>query len=265
MNSSSKYAIIKFNSETKLIEEDTIIVEYTLNLFLNGNEFISFLCTPDALESMVVGFLFSEGIIHTTKDIADIRVDMSKGEASVKTKNNDQYYIEGDKFFGKRAISTACGNQKTICYPILDFLGRKSDRLEKKIDIYPDKVLQLVNLFNKKSGLFIETGGVHSCALGNQNEILLFREDIGRHNALDKILGEALVNEMLLEDKIIITSGRITEEMVKKVVKAKIPILISRSAPTDKAIDMARRFHLTLIGFARGNRMNVYANNECFI
>ena len=122
----------------------------------------------------------------------------------------------------------------------------------------------MVNTFSKKSELFLSTGGVHSCALCDRNNIILFEEDVGRHNALDKILGEALLNDICLEDKIIVTSGRVSSEMVIKVIKRKIPILASRSAPTNIAVDIANGFNLTLIGFARSGRMNIYSNFSSF-
>ena len=112
--------------------------------------------------------------------------------------------------------------------------------------------------FGKKSDIFLETGGVHSCALCSQNEIIIFEEDIGRHNALEKILGKALMDNINLTDKIVLTTGRISSEIIKKIAKRSIPVLISRSAPTDVAIDIAKKLNITLIGFARGQRMNVY-------
>jgi len=103
-------------------------------------------------------------------------------------------------------------------------------------------------------------GGVHSCALCSQDEIIIFEEDIGRHNALDKILGRALLQDIDLSDKIILTSGRISSEILIKVGKRAIPVLISRAAPTNLAIEMARELNITLIGFARGEKLNIYSN-----
>ncbi|MCR4435336.1 MAG: formate dehydrogenase accessory sulfurtransferase FdhD [Clostridiales bacterium] len=253
------YRIIKINREAASEEEDKIIVEYPLTLFINGVEFITLLCTPRSLKELVVGFLYSEGIISSKDDLEDIRINEASGRADVYTGNKDLYYYQGDRLNAKRTVTTACGRQKSIIYNVVDLLGTESDKIHSCVDYTADEILDLANRFNKKSELFITTGGVHSCALCDKKDFIIFEEDIGRHNALDKILGGALLRDIRLEDKMIITSGRISSEMIIKVVKSKIPVLVSRSAPTNVAVDMARKYNLRLMGFARGNRMNVYS------
>lgn len=255
-----KMDIIKYKRGEMNEEKDTIIVEYPFTIFLNDNEFITLLCTPKSLENLVVGFLSSEGIINSKDDIRSLQIYEDKGQAYVYIENNDSITFIGDKLSGKRTVTTACGKAKTISYSIIDFYGTEKDKIENTISITPKEILDLINTFNKKSELFIDTGGVHSCALCDKNSILIFEEDVGRHNALDKILGEAILNDINLNDKIVVTSGRISSEMAIKVIKRKIPVLVSRSAPTDIAIDIANRFNLTLIGFARGEKMNIYSD-----
>ena len=120
--------------------------------------------------------------------------------------------------------------------------------------------MDLIKEFNKSSQLFLDTGGVHSCALCDINKIIIFKEDIGRHNALDKVLGKALLEDIDFRDKIILTSGRISSEILIKTAKRQIPVIVSRSAPTSLSIDIAKKLNITLIGFARGKRMNIYSN-----
>lgn len=126
-------------------------------------------------------------------------------------------------------------------------------------------ILNLSNKLNENSQLFKETGGVHSCALCSEEEIIMFHEDVGRHNALDKIVGEAFLKEIPFEDKILITSGRISSEMIIKTAKQRIPIIVSRSAPTELSVGIAKELGITLIGFARGRRMNIYQGEERII
>lgn len=242
-------------------EKDIVIVEYPFTIFLNEIEFITLLCTPKSLKNLAVGFLSSEGIISSKNDIRSLQIDEDKGRAYVHIENNDVFAFTGDKLSGKRTVTTACGKERTISYSVIDFYGSENDKIINTISISPKKILDLVNTFSKKSELFINTGGVHSCALCDKNNILLFEEDVGRHNALDKILGEAVLNDINLEDKIVVTSGRVSSEMAIKAIKKKIPVLVSRSAPTNIAVDLANRFNLTLIGFARGERMNIYSQN----
>ena len=101
-----------------------------------------------------------------------------------------------------------------------------------------------------------------TAAVADLKEILIFREDIGRHNAVDKVIGSALSKGILLEDKILFSTGRISSEIIFKTQKCKIPAIASRSAPTNQAVKLAKDLNITLVGFARGNRMNIYSNEE---
>ncbi len=259
MESAKEYNILKLRKGVLQSEIDLIIKEYPFTVFVNNKEIVTFLCTPKSLKFLAAGFLYSEGIINSKSDIEDIQIDEDQGRAYVFTQNKDIFAFDGDRLCGKRTVTTACGKQRTISYNVVDFLGTESDKIKSRIEFESAEILALMNGFNKRSELFLTTGGVHSCALCDRKQMILFEEDVGRHNALDKILGKALLEDIYLEDKIIATSGRISSEMVMKVLKRKIPILVSRSAPTDLAVDMARKCNLTLIGFARGEKLNIYS------
>ena len=120
----------------------------------------------------------------------------------------------------------------------------------------------MVKKFQMKSELYKTTGGTHSAALSDGENILIFHEDIGRHNAVDKVIGDAFLQQIRLDDKILITSGRVSSEILLKVAKGGIPLLVAISAPTDMAVELANKLGITLIGFARGKRMNVYTHEE---
>jgi len=122
------------------------------------------------------------------------------------------------------------------------------------------EVQALMKEFRSTSALFMKTGGVHSAALADSNGILLFSEDIGRHNAVDKLIGKAFLANIPVEDKILLSSGRISGEIMTKVIRNHIPIMISRTAPTCMSITYAEDHGVTLIGFARSNRMNIYTH-----
>lgn len=126
----------------------------------------------------------------------------------------------------------------------------------------PSDIFNMVKDFQERSDVFKATGGVHSAALCDTNSILLFTEDIGRHNTIDKIFGSCLLEDISLNERGIITSGRVSSEILLKVTKRNIPILISKSAPTDVAVKLAERWGITLIGFVRGTKMNVYTNSQ---
>jgi FdhD protein len=125
-----------------------------------------------------------------------------------------------------------------------------------------EEIQALLKKFRSISELFMQTGGVHSAALADQERIHLFAEDIGRHNAVDKIIGKAFLAGIPVADKILLSSGRISGEIMTKVIRNRIPIMISRTAPTCMSITYAEDHGITLIGFARGNRMNIYTHPQ---
>lgn len=256
MDNTKKVDIIRIKGEEISEEDDVVILEYPFTIFINDEEIITLLCSPNSLEALTVGFLYSEGFISSLYDIKNIRIDEDKGIAYVHIPKIDKF---SEKFRGKRTITSGCG-KGTVFYNVLDSF--KSKKIEEQLPIKIENIKSLVREFNKKSELFINTGGVHSCALCHISNIIIFQEDIGRHNALDKVFGTALLEGIDTKDKIILTSGRISSEILIKAAKRQIPVIVSRSAPTSLSIEMARKLNLTLIGFARGEKMNIYSQIE---
>jgi FdhD protein len=254
MDISREYEILRIKGNLSTRENDIITIEYPFTIFIDDEETITLLCTPKSLEELTIGFLHSEGFIDDIESIEKIRIDEENGSAYVYLKYRK---ILSEKLQGKRTITSGCG-KGTMFYNVLDSF--KSKKIEKSISINIDEIVNLMKIFNHKSDLFINTGGVHSCGLCDRKEILYFEEDIGRHNALDKILGRALLEKLDLSDKIIITSGRISSEMLIKAAKRGIPAIVSRSAPTSLAVDIAGELNILLIGFARGQKMNIYTS-----
>lgn len=256
MDVTKKYIIKKYQNEEVDEVEDLVVCEYPLTIFLNDQEFITLLCSPKSLKNLSIGFLYSEGIIKSASDIDSINIDEKMGYAYIKIGNVSKF---AKQLYGKRVITTGCG-KGSIFYNALDSL--KCKQFKNNLDIDYKKLLDIMKLFNKKSELFLETGGVHSVGLIDGDDILYFEEDIGRHNALDKIIGDCLIDNVNIEDKAIITSGRITSEIVLKCAKLGIGCIISRSAPTNLAIDTGKKLNIEIIGFARGNKLNVYNKNN---
>ncbi|UOW68758.1 formate dehydrogenase accessory sulfurtransferase FdhD [Paraclostridium bifermentans] len=256
MDVTKKYIIQKYQNEEVDEVEDLVVCEYPLTIFLNDQEFITLLCSPKSLKNLSIGFLYSEGIIKSASDIESINIDEKMGYVYIKIKDISKF---AKQLYGKRVITTGCG-KGSVFYNALDSLKCKS--FKKNLDIDYKKLLDIMKIFNKKSELFLETGGVHSVGLIDGECILYFEEDIGRHNALDKIIGSCLIDNVNIEDKAIITSGRITSEIVLKCAKLGIGCIISRSAPTNLAIDTGKKLNIEIIGFARGNKLNVYNKNN---
>ncbi len=237
-------------------EERSIVQEVPLTVFLNGKELITLLTTGDANRELALGFLLSEGFLQNKEDLKSIRVDDEAGTVEIEL-SGDLDLTE--KLWGKRAVTSGCGKGATF-YHILDSLHAKP--VSSQLTVAPARVYELMKELNRLSDLYRETRGVHNSALADGGNILVFRDDIGRHNAVDKIRGACFLEEIPLGDKLLVTTGRMSSEIVVKVAKMGVPILISRSAPTSLALDLAERIGLTLIGYVRGDKMTVYTGKQ---
>jgi len=253
-NEVESFPILRITEEGRRQMEDTLVREFPLTIILNDHELVTLLCSPGDAKYLAVGFLAAEGFLKSKDEINQILVDDRRGVVRVETKND----FSGELIF-KRLITSGCGRGASF-YSIADAQGQ-INKVESQASIPAMKVFSMVKEFQQRSEVFRNTGGVHSAALCDQNGILIFKEDIGRHNAIDKIFGECILSNIPTSDRIIITSGRISSEILLKVAKRNIPILISRSAPTNLGRKLAVELGITLIGFVRGRRMNVYAND----
>ena len=165
----------------------------------------------------------------------------------------------GSRGISSRRLIASSGGRGTNSYST--DASETGAEIKAQLKISAPEVSILVEEFVQRSKVFKATGGVHSAALCDATKILLFSEDIGRHNAIDKIFGECLLKEVPTDDHIVVTSGRVSSEILLKVARRNIPILISKSAPTNLGVKLATQLGMTLIGFARGKRMNAYASS----
>ena len=234
--------------------EDQLAVEYPVTIFFNDQELVTLLCTPTYLEELAIGFLNSEGMIREYDDIDSVRLDSEKGLIYVTTKKKKALT---EKLFAKRTITSGCG-KGTIFYNVLDSM--RAHKIERPLDITSAQVVDLMISLQQNSMMFKETGGNHASALCDSAGMIVYHEDIGRHNAVDKIVGHCVKNNIDIENKVLVTSGRVSSEILLKVAKLDIPMIISKSAPTTLSVRLARELGITLVGFVRGRRFNIYAN-----
>jgi FdhD protein len=253
-NETEKLPVLKLTETGSTSIEDIVAKEFPLTITLNNLELVTLLCSPANLRYLAVGFLFSEGLLQSKDEIKKIMVDEQKGVVRVETEVDKQ--LANEALF-KRFITSGCGRGASF-YSAPDAQGRV--RVESRIEISPREVLALAHEFQQRSQIYRATGGVHSAALCDTGNIIVFSEDIGRHNALDKIFGECILNDIATDGRVIITSGRVSSEILLKVAKRNIPIIISKSAPTDLGVRLADDLGVTLVGFVRGKRMNVYTH-----
>jgi len=234
--------------------EDVVAREFPLTIILNNQELVTLLCSPVNLKYLAVGFLFSEELLKIKDEIKKIMVDERRGVVRVETEEGRE--LTRDVLF-KRLITSGCGRGLSF-YSANEATGQK---VESQVEMSTHEVLSLVSDFQHRSQVYRATGGVHSAALCNTKNILVFKEDIGRHNAIDKVFGECILKDIPTDERVVITSGRISSEILLKVAKRNIPIIISKSAPTDLGVKLANDLGVTLLGFVRGKRINAYTND----
>ena len=250
-----KFPVLRLSEKGSNSIEDVVAKESPLTIILNNRELATLLCSPTDLKCLTVGFLFSEGLLRSKEEIKKITVDDGRGVVRVDVESDEGF--AGDALL-KRFITSGCGRGASF-YSAADVQGQA--KVESRAEISAGAVLALVNEFQHRSQIYRATGGVHSAALCDMRSILVFSEDIGRHNAIDKVFGECVLNGIATDDRIVITSGRISSEILLKVAKRNIPVLVSRSAPTDLGLKLAADLGVTLVGFVRGKRMNVYTHD----
>ena len=229
--------------------DDLLALEKKVRISVNGREVLSLYCTPHMVKELVVGLMMTEGIIRGNwcaermgiEYGEEIHVDIAaEGEVSTEGKTITSGCI-GGVTFEKKGEATMLQDPFTISRSNLKY-------------IFHD--------FHSRSELYKLTGCIHSAALSDGRVILCFAEDIGRHNAVDKVIGYAILEQIPFSGKIMLASGRISSEIASKCSRWGIPILATRTAPTHLAVEIAEKSGVTVVGFVRGNRFNVYTHPE---
>ncbi|MGB9698993.1 MAG: formate dehydrogenase accessory sulfurtransferase FdhD [Thermodesulfobacteriota bacterium] len=249
------FQIEKINEHRREREKNFIIAERPITIFLNDKEIITLLATPENLKELAVGFLLSEGWLREDKPIESIDLE-PEGVVRLRVKYRTSLT---KKLFLKRTITSGCG-RGVIYYNVLDALDMPKIRTRQNIS--GGMVFDLMQELNRRSILYRQSGSVHGAAIADTEGIKIFCEDIGRHNAVDKVLGSAFLQGYSPKGKILLTSGRVSSEILVKAAKRRIPFIFSYSGPTDLAVKMAREVGITLGGYIRGHRMKIYAHQE---
>jgi len=239
--------VILIDGENNTFDKHDVIEEVPFALFVNGRHAMTAMMSPVQLEDFVTGYLFTEQIIKAVDEIESIKIE--KNRLSVITKN--LFKVLGPK----KTILSGCGGSTSF----ID--TGKLPSIKSKFCISSHTIRSLVKGV-LESELHVKTGGIHVVGLVSAEGMITRSEDIGRHNALDRVIGYALRNSVDLSTTCVICSGRISSEMVRKCLIANIPVVVSRGATTTLAIDIATKTGLCVIGFVRGSKMNIYTHPE---
>jgi FdhD protein len=255
LEATEKFPVLHISDEGRKEVDEPVVKEFPLTISFNNQELVTLLCSPVDLKYLAVGYLFSEGLLKGKEDIKKIVVDDRRGMVWVETKEDKE--IPRDLAF-KRLITTGCGRGASF-YSAADLQNQA--KLQSQVQVAPAEILALANQFQHHSEIYRTTHGVHSAALCDTKNILLFSEDVGRHNAIDKIFGQCILSDIPTDDRIMTISGRVSSEMLLKVMKKGVPIIVSIAAPTSLGVKLANDLDMTLVGLVKGREMRVYSGS----
>jgi FdhD protein len=231
-NETRKIPVLKFSGNHRNRTDDYVVSEFHINIMLNNRKMITLPCSPVDLDSLAIGYLISEGLVSSKSEINNIIINKETASVQVKT-------------IGERIPETR--------FPDI--------KVESNFKISPDEVYNLMDKFVRHSLIFQATGGVHSAALCDKQNIIIFKEDIGRNNTIDKLFGECVLKDISIDERVVVVSCRMSSEILLKIARRKIPVIISKSPPTDLGVKLADEMGITLLGFVRGKKMNAYAHD----
>ena len=246
---SNSVTVLKIKGNTSEEVEDHVAIEKKVRISVNGKHALSLYCSPQMIREFVAGVVFNEGLISGGWCAERMAIEYG-GEINVDIP------ADGTISEGEKTVTSGCAGGIS--------LGRKlpDEKIEDSSVFDISDIIRLYREFQIKSEGYRSTGGVHSAALAETGGLIVFTEDIGRHNAVDKVIGYALLEGIGFAGKIMLASGRLSSEIVSKCSRCGIPLIISRAAPTSLSVEIAEKSGLTLIGFARGDRMNVYTGRQ---
>jgi FdhD protein len=235
--------------------ETAVVTERPLTLFLNAREIVTMMTIGDRPDLLAVGYLLNQNMLKGDDEITAVQYDEDISTVVVRTRRQTNFE---DKL--KKKIQTSGCAQGTVFGDLMEEFDKVA--LSPSAKVKTSWLYQLTKKINTAPSLYLKAGAIHGCVLAREDKPLLYMEDVGRHNAVDKIAGYMFLNGIEPEDKIFYTTGRLTSEMVIKTVKMRIPVLVSRSGFTAWGVELAKKAGLTLIGRARGKRFVALAGQE---
>jgi FdhD protein len=227
--------------------ETAVVAERPLTLFLNAREIVTMMTIGDRPDLLAVGYLLNQNMLKGDDEITGVEYDADIATVVVRTRRQTDF----EEKLRKKTQTSGCA-QGTVFGDLMEEFNEV--RLDPAARVRTSWLYRLTRKINTQPSLYLKAGAIHGCVLAHQDKPLIYMEDVGRHNAVDKIAGYMFLERIAPDDKIFYTTGRLTSEMVIKTVKMRIPVLVSRSGFTAWGVELARKANLTLIGRARGKR-----------
>jgi FdhD protein len=231
--------------------EGEIVEEGLACISVNGEELATFMCTPADLDKLALGFLYNERIIHTLDDIRQLHV--SKATTCVDIWLHDMNFSPPSRAI----VTSGCGGGVTF-----DDLSGRHEPLTSVLSATPEQLADLMQQMHLGAASYKRARGIHTAVLAEDDRLLLQVEDVGRHNCLDKLSGAALQQRIETKDKILLSSGRISSEMINKARRLQTPIVCSRTSPTSLSVALAESWNMTIVAYVRNKRMRIYTHPE---
>ena len=244
-----KTAWLEYRREWRRAEAE-VIEEKLVSIYVNGMEFVTIMCTPLHLDELALGFLSLEGVIKKLEDVDHVNISADRCCIDVWLRHSTPPPQ-------RRIITSGCGGGVTFEDPTL-----QEHALPDGTKIEPASLFEWLNQLHQPSGLHARSRGVHAAGIADLEGVRVVREDVGRHNTIDKLKGACLQSKLPTEGKILLVTGRVSSEMIGKAIRMGCPIIASRNSPTSLSVGMAEKFNITLAGYVRRDSMRVYAHPE---
>jgi FdhD protein len=253
MGASSKKKVKHIRGNTARTAVEKVVREVPVSVHLNGSEYAVLMATPTQLEALALGFLLGEGAITGATSVDGMKVNRREWIIDVALSG------EFDSTRKRGLVTSGCA-AVALFKEAFELAG--VGRVKSRMRLGAGDVRRLVSEMTRRCDTYQETGGIHSAAIADEKGILLFAEDVGRHNAVDKVIGQAYLDGMGMSGKVLLCTGRISSEILVKAARAGIPVVVSRTAPTDLSVRLAGKLGITLIGFVRGGNVSIYTGMQ---
>ncbi len=230
-----------------------VVREQPLTVFVNGQKFITLLSSPLKLDCLVVGYLWLEKVIVSVDEIRRLAVSEVDGRAEVELTRE----VELPK---ERILTSGCGGGITFRID-----PRLFPRIESTFRVEPARLFERMKELYLQAVGYRASRGIHGAALGDPDRLLFMAEDVGRHNAVDKVAGEALLKGVETRDRILLNTGRISSEMLLKGARMGVPLVVSRTSPTEMAVALAEQLGITVVGYLQHDSFNLYAGGDALL